>query len=223
MGFDFMNNITARANVLYSIMWTAQADVSGWRGIREPFVFKKGTSYHLPYGRPINCGKIIFSGAMTEKTVSIENFLSASADKNSIYYKERSGKFENNKLVKSSVFYAMDCSAFVSFCWGLPEIRKTRNIKQDDVSFLGKCCGDSINNIEPGDALNLTKKDITVSGKTPHVVLVTRVFDDMFEITEQAPPQLHRSICTKSELEKKYSEFSILRYKFRDTVPNFFE
>lgn len=223
IGVSAMNNITARANVLYSITWTSQDDVPGWHGRHEPHIFEKGRQYRLPYGRPLSRGKFIFSGVTTEKTVSVEDFLDAAADIDSVFYKQRSGKLEDGRLVKTSVFYALDCSAFVSFCWALPEIRKTYNIKRDDVSFLGKCTGESIALIEPGDALNLARKEIAGLGHHPHIVLVTGVGDGLFEITEQTPPQLTRRVFTKAELEKKYGGHSIFRYKFRDSVPAFFE
>ena len=97
------NNIVARANYLYGLTWTCQEDVSGWRGI---YTFSKGKTYRLPYGQPINTGAYIGYG------VTVEDFLTAAHAKGSVFYTSRSTYKSNGS---SSVYYAIDCSAFVSW------------------------------------------------------------------------------------------------------------
>ena len=103
------NNIVARADYMYGLTWTCQQTVSGWRG---NYTFTKGNTYHVPYGQPIDSGKYIGFG------VSIDDFLKAANTKGSVFYTTRSA-YGSAK----SVYYANDCSAFVSWCWGID--RKT--------------------------------------------------------------------------------------------------
>ena len=100
-------NIVARANYLYGLTWTCQETVSGWRG---NYTFSQGCTYRLPYGQPINSGAYIGYG------VSIDDFLTAANTKGSVFYTARSTYTDNST---SSVCYATDSSAFVSWCWGI--------------------------------------------------------------------------------------------------------
>lgn len=50
-----VDNITARADYLYNLTWTAQASISGWDGY-----FYYGNTYHLPYGQPYNNSGYIY-------------------------------------------------------------------------------------------------------------------------------------------------------------------
>ena len=195
------SNIVARANYLYDLTWTCQETVSGWRG---NYTFSKGSTYRLPYGQPIDAGSYI------GYEVSIEDFLAAAKTQGSIFYTSRSTYTGNSS---SSVYYATDCSAFVSWCWGID--RKTAYSLPQVSANIGAVTAQNITKLELGDALN--------SSEASHVVLVTGLAYSgstltKIEITEQTPPQLKRSSYTPAELASKYSSgYTILRYS--GTVP----
>lgn len=91
--------ITERADLLYSLSWTAKKQVAGWKGKK---IFQKGKLYHIPYGRLIHHGAYIGYG------VSIEEFLSATNSEDSIFYQKRSGKGtdpENPEINKRGIFF----------------------------------------------------------------------------------------------------------------------
>ena len=75
------NNIVARANYLYNATWVCQKTVSGWRG---NYTFTKGNTYHLPYGQPVS------AGAYIGYSVSVDAFLEAAANANSVFYTSKS-------------------------------------------------------------------------------------------------------------------------------------
>lgn len=195
-----VDNIIARADYWYSITWTAQRDVEGWR---NQSVYQQGQTYHLPYGQPINTGKYLYYG------IPVESLLEASRDPSSEFYTERSLNAANGNAY--SIFYATDCSSFCSYCWNLPERTTTYHWSGLPVQSLGKCTLANIAKIEPGDVLNKSAS---------HVVLVTRILDNgTYEITEQTVPEMKRSYYTAEELVKKYSAFTIYRYNYRNDVP----
>ena len=188
------NNIVARADYLYGITWKCQKTVYGWR---KNYVFNSGSTYRIPYGQPINSGYYIGFG------VSVDTFVSATKNASSVFYTSRSSYGSTN-----SVYYAMDCSAFVSWCWGIS--RKTTASIPQVSSNLGKATKANVSKLQLGDALN--------SSSVGHVVLVTGLTYSgstitQIEITEQTPPQLKRSYYTPASLGSKYgSSYSIQRY-----------
>jgi hypothetical protein len=69
-------NIVDRANYFFDTTWVCQKTVYGWR---DQFTYYEGETYHLPYGQPVNSGKFIGYGC------TLEDFLIAAADGDSIY------------------------------------------------------------------------------------------------------------------------------------------
>jgi len=202
------NVITMRADLLYSLSWTAKKGSDGnpkqkekdkfygWCGKNEvPFEFEKGKMYHIPYGRPAAQGEYIGYG------VSIPDFLEAANNVNSVFYQKRGKQEQKDNMIKTSTYYAMDCSTFVSLCWDLPERKKTTEWSELNVTDLGVCEPDKIKTIEPGDALNRAGH---------HIALVTRIENGIIEITEMTPPQMLRTYYTidKSSPINNYQCFS---------------
>ena len=190
-------NIADRADFFFNTTWVCQKDVNAWR---DEFVFQKGETYHLPYGQPVNSGQFIGYG------VELEDFLSAAADANSVFYARQS---EFNGW--TSVYYATDCAAFVAMCWGT--VRQDCSTLPYFSTYKGRPTEANIHSIlQLGDALDSTS--------VGHVVLVSDlIYDDngkliQIEITEQTPPQLKRTCFTPTELAAKYGEeFGIYRYE----------
>ncbi len=197
-----VDNIVARADYMYNTTWTAQTTVTGWKT-----TFYEGNTYHIPYGQPAQVGKYIGFG------VSVDSFLAATKDSSSIFYTSKSYWVdENGNRSPYSTYYASDCSAFVSYCWGVSRTT-TINWKYLNVTSLGSAGNSSnVSKIQPGDALNSTSEG--------HIVLITAVnADGTYEITEQTPPQMKRTTYTTSQICSKYSAYTIYRYNNRDNVP----
>lgn len=208
-----LSAITKRADALYAMKWTAQKNIKGWK---RKYSFEAGNTYHIPYGRPLNRGKYIGYG------VSTAEFLAAAADPDSIFYRKRSGKYKpDGKLTRTSTFYAMDCSTFVSLCWALPVRKTTVQWHTLDAENMGLCTGGMLSALEPGDALNCC------NGKQRHIVLVSRAGDNRIEITEMTPPQMKRTrydlteASQRNDFLKKYCGYTIYRYCSRDNVKPF--
>lgn len=194
-------NIVDWADYYYNTLWTCHADIAGWRG---RYTFYEGQSYHLPYGQPVVSGAYIGYG------IDLNEFLEATENSESEFYYLRSEYHD-----RYSTYYATDCSAFVSSCWGIS--RNTTYSIPDCASYLGMATYENLLKLlEPGDALN--------SATLRHVVLVTDLIYDepgnlyCIEITEQTPPQLSRSYYTPEELAQKYGrDYGIYRYE--NSVP----
>lgn len=172
------NNIVARANYLYDSTWVCQKTVAGWRG---QYYFYAGNTYRMPYGQPVHAGRYI------GYYVSVDDYLAATKNPNSVFYTSRS-----NCSGMDSVYYATDCSAFVSWCWGIP--RQTTATIHNYSTYIGMANVNNVYNLQLGDCLN--------SNYIGHVVLVTGLTYNsngvliQIEITEQTPPQLKRSYYT---------------------------
>ena len=204
-----IDNITARADYLYNIMWTCQKDVYGWR---DKTLFKSGEKHRIPYGQPVTNGKYVCWG------VSIDVFFNSTQDASSDFYSKRSNYAGNSGSY--STYYAMDCSAFLSYCWDLSARRTTSDIKNGiNVSrtYIGACNSSNVSKIEVGDALNRVSSN-------SHVVLISRIERNSngdiiaFEVTEQTPPEIKRSYYSPSELISNYGTYTIYRNNNRDNV-----
>jgi len=203
------DNIKARANYLYGITWTAQSTIKGWR---NNYAFNQGETHRIPYGQPVTQGKYIYWGT------TIDSFLNSTKNLNSEFYTTRS--YYSGNSGSYSTYYAMDCSAFVSYCWDLPNRTTTSGWSNLSVTSYGKCTTSNINKLQIGDALNLAGS---------HIVLVSNLEYSngnisKIEITEQTPPEIKRSYYTPSSLSSKYSNYTIYRYNKRDSVtapPNY--
>ena len=190
-------DIVDRADYLYDQVWVARETVEGWRGAR---IFEEGGTYHMPYAQPVEEGRYIGFG------VSVEDFLRSAAEAGSVFYGERSCYGDGD-----STYYGTDCSAFVSWCWGID--RHTTWSIPIVTTVLGMATEENVRGkLRLGDALN--------SRAAGHVVLVTGIAYDgegimeSVEITEQTPPQLTRSRYTPKELAEKYEgRYQICRYE----------
>ncbi len=189
------NNIKARANYLYDSTWVCQKTVAGWRG---QYYYYAGNTYRMPYGQPVHAGRYI------GYYVSVDDYLAATKNANSVFYNSRS-----NCSGMDSVYYATDCSAFVSWCWGIS--RQTTATIPSYSTYIGMANSANVYSLQLGDCLN--------SNYVGHVVLVTGLTYNssgtltQIEITEQTPPQLKRSYYTPAQLASKYgANYGIYRY-----------
>lgn len=197
-------NVVMRARQQAEIKWTPLSTVKGWRG---EYTFTAGTAYYgIPYGQPVN------QGYYTPYDATFSTFSSAVKNGSSLFYTSSSSYGS-----KTSTYYASDCSAFVSWAWGLGS-RQTTNTLNSRGTVISNWTTYSM---QVGDILNL-------SGS--HCVLVSDIRYDSkgavcsVEIMEQTPP-----ICkttrygdggTKSlsTLTSSYSSYTLVRHKNIDSV-----
>ena len=189
-------NIVSRADWLYDTTWTAQKDVTGWR-----YTFSKGGTYHIPYSQPVYTNGYIGYG------ISVDGFLSAADDINSKLYTDSS------TYNRTSTYYGMDCSSFVSLCWG---VNRQTTYSLPGISTKIGTLSSYIDSAQTGDALNYRDEN------EQHVILITGLtYTDGkvsgIEITEQTPPQIKRTNYTRAALLNRYGYYIIYRYK--GTVP----
>lgn len=184
-----VENIVARADYLYGIKWTPKKNIYTFEG----YTFTAGKSYRLPYGMPVTpMGFIGYD-------ISVDDFLNETKNANSKLYSNYS-YYSGMR----SPYYSMDCSTFVSWCWGLSK-RQTTDTLKNYADNLGACTTTNISKIKVGDALN---SETSVNG---HVRLVTGISDGKYEITEMTPDVLKRKTFTKSELVSYSVGYHILR------------
>lgn len=115
-----------------------QSNVSGWN---YNYTFYAGNTYRIPYGQPINSGYYIGYG------VSVDDFMNSANTYGSVYYNSRSTYGST-----SSVYYATDCSAFVSWCWGVD--RKTTYSIPQISTYMGMATASNAYSLQLGDCLN---------------------------------------------------------------------
>ena len=193
------DNIVQRADYAYNLTWTALKTVRGWQGNKK-YTFYQGEEHHIPYGQPYNSSGYFYYN------VSIDDYVAATKDVNSVFYTKSSSG------LAPSTYYSTDCSGFVSYCWDLPTRHTTSTMVMSAKSY-GLCNSYNVGNLQIGDALNRAGS---------HVVLVTDIINDngalSYEITEQTPPELKRTVLTQSSLISKYKTYTILRCNTIDSV-----
>lgn len=187
-----VENIVARADYLYSIKWTPAKTIYGYG---KNYTFKAGETYRLPYGMPVNTGTFI------GYNISIDNFIKETKNSSSKLYTSSSGwSGSSYSNAWYCPYYSMDCSTFVSWCWGLSSRQTTYGLENYG-TYIGACTKANVSKLKLGDALN----------SSGHVGLVTGISDGKYEVTEMTPPVLYRKKYTASELVAEWGSYSILR------------
>ena len=190
--------IVSKADYLYNLTWSSQANFNGYINSKGTVTkyYSKGGVYRIPYGMPVNNGVFIGYG------ITPEAFINAT--------RSSSNKFYTNRATYGSTncnYYAMDCSTFVSYCWGL-STRHTTNSLPSVSKSLGKVSNSTVDSIQVGDAIN----------KSDHVKLITDVVRDSngkvirIELTEETPPELKRTTISRDAFTSNNSSYTILRY-----------
>ncbi len=200
-----ISNIVARAYQQVDIAWTPLKQVKGYTGLNGKLTttYSKGTTYHgMPYGQLVDSGKYVPHDA------SFDTFLAAVNNKNSVFYKKRGSYGTRN-----STYYGNDCSAFVSYAYGLP--RMTTGMIDASSQFT-RVSKNSIYNAKVGDCFNKS---------TSHVELITGMLYDSsgklvtVEVCEQTPPKARKVRYSPSQVQSILdSGYVLLRYKGRDDV-----
>lgn len=145
-----VQNIVKRAKQMTQIKWTPLEDITGWGG---GVTYKARTTYiGLPYGQPVYASYVPWS-------TSLEGFAQAVNDSGSKMYTDYS------TYGKRAPYYSVDCSAFVSWAWGMDSRHTTSTIPNKSV----KISSNSYAAAQVGDCLCLAGS---------HVVLITDISYD---------------------------------------------
>ena len=202
-------NIVKRARQMTQIQWTPKKDIIGWGG---GLTYRAGVTYTgLPYGQPVNASYVPWS-------TSLEGFLAAVDNPNSLMYTSYSSYNQR------APYYSIDCSAFVSWAWGLSSRRTTATIPNSATAISTT----SYANAQVGDCLNKSND---------HVVLITDIdYDDSgniicIEISESTVVAATNYCCqvvrygeggsySLSYFTSKYfgAGYTLYRSKTRDSV-----
>lgn len=226
-----VSNIIKRARQMYEVTWTPKLDIIGFPGTGAETVFIEGIEYKgVPYGQPVHDGRYIGFGA------SIDEFVYAAADISSKMYTgigKNMWEYSQGKGdIKYSPYYSSDCSAFISYVWGLSEHYTTAMIADntlrrsekgyDDALF--QYVGSSVSDLRTGYALN--------KGSL-HIILVYDVLynkdGDMIQVTtlEETSPIMRLRVWGEGgnagsldDLQKKIDSapYDIIKYKYMDSV-----
>lgn len=202
-------NIVKRARQMTQIEWTPKGDILGWA---SGLTYRTGVTYKgLPYGQPVYADYVPWE-------TSLVGFLEAVNDPNSLMYTSYSS------YNKRAPYYSIDCSAFVSWAWGLGSRQTTSTI----ANYATAISTTSYEDAQVGDCLNLAGS---------HVVLITDIiYDDSgainsIEISESTVAASTNYCCqvvlygeggdfTLDYLVSKYfgGGYTLYRSKTRDSV-----
>lgn len=205
-----VRNMVRRAYQFTDIHWTPQKDIEGWKD-QESNRFLEGQTYTgIPYGQPHR------SGSYVPWETGFEEFIRQVDDPNSPMYTDRAF----SQLAQNpGPYYSCDCSAMVSWVWGLPQRETTVTLEQ-----YAEVIGTNLEDLQVGDCLNKPGK---------HVRLVTDITYNSegtmvgVEISEERQPSAKRfwyraSSTTRplTNLQTNYLDegYVILRSKTRDLV-----
>lgn len=224
-------NIIRRARQMYEIEWTALEDIKSYPGTGQELFFRKGVSYQgIPYGQPVHKGKYVgFDATLSE-------FAAAAADEGSEMYTtlgENTWYFtEGIGDIKYGPFYSSDCSAFLSYVWGLSGRYTTslfaeQTLKKSDSGYKNakfQYMGHKVSDLKVGYALNRGSS---------HIILIYDIVrdkhDNIVQVTtlEQTPPIMRLRVWgaggnagSLSDLQNKIENgpYEIIRYKNMDSV-----
>lgn len=199
-----VRNIVARARQNVDIRWSPVRNVNGFSDPEDPVtVYYAGKTINgIPYGQQVS------SGVWVPQSASFDSFLNAVRDAGSPLYTARG---RNGSM--DSTYYANDCSAMASYCYGISRITTWGFASS---SMFVNVPGNSIYNAEIGDCFNAAGA---------HIELITDMIYENgklvgVEVTEQTPPKARSIIYTPARVQALInSAYTLKRYVGRDSVP----
>ena len=206
------NAALARARLLTDCRWTPIRDVPTYTKEDGYCVLPAGEEVAgFPYAGSELCDKFI------GENVSIETFLSAVSNPDSVLYRPGRGSWGTGE-------YGIVCNGFVRYALGIPERVPTRiwngipGIRT--VAPKGEYSVDEMVLCDVLHAFN--------DGRN-HVAMITHLVRDeaghvtQVEVSEAARPCCKRRRFTPEEYYEKYKVFALQRYEYLDSVPPFDE
>ena len=134
-----VQNTVKRARQMTNIEWIPQKEIKGWWYSANGVKYTAGVKYTgLPYGQPL-------TGKYVPWSASLETFLAAVNDPSSVMYTKT-----GDNGAKSGPYYAIDCSAFVSWAWNMSRLKTCDGLRSTANSTK---IGSSYSLVEVGDAL----------------------------------------------------------------------
>ena len=204
-------NAIERAYSLTDIEWTPVADMPGVAKIDGEFTvitYEAGVTYRgIPY-----------SGTTATDTyvglnVSLESFLTALENKNSVLYTEN--LFSTNP--KSATYFGTVCSKFAQYVLDVPGSFNTNNVANipgmDTIAMPGKF---TVEDIQLGDVILHTVN---------HTSVCTDILYDadgkvaFIEVSEAVLPRLRRMLWSPEEFYEHFEGYRLCRYQYVSEVP----
>lgn len=183
-----------RADYILNFRWTAVDNVTGWG-----YTFTAGNSYTIPYSQPYNHGGYLFYN------ITLDYFEQQSKIASSNVYRHDN--------VGGGTYYGLDCSAFASFCLGVPTRCTTYTFESWANANSNGFYYKNYSTVAKGDLLN--------SNSVGHVLVVGNVNGDYISCYESTPQ--YRSgradICytTKTKAQWQTIGYYVLGYDYRGT------
>ncbi len=229
-----IDNIRARAQQLCDIEWTPlkNVPVHTYTPEEPDWYYEAGLTYHgIPYGQ------VPGEGFYVTFEATLDEFLAAVADPDSDFYTKRAA-YGNQR----SPWYAMDCSAYVSYCLGSPryptssigkltynawEATPEQLAKKEAFGWLADIPEDVPFDaeeydhfwemlVEPGDCLNIPGY---------HVALILDVERDKkgqllrVTVTETMEPVPDIYELELPDFARRFAGYELIRYNGKDDVP----
>ena len=204
-------NAIARAYQLTDVEWTPVADMPGIKKIDGEFTvitFEAGVTYRgIPYSG------VTATDTYVGLNVSLESFLTAMKNKNSVLYTEN--LFSTNP--KSATYFGTVCSKFAQYVLDIPGSYNTNNVANipgvDTIAMPGKY---TVDQIKLGDIILHTQD---------HTAVCTDILYDadgnvaFIEISEAVLPLVRRKLWSPEEFYEHFSGYRLCRYQYINDVP----
>ncbi len=204
-------NAIARAYALTDVEWTPKKDVPGVQKIDGAYTvvpFKAGVTYKgIPYSG------VIATDTYVGLNVSLESFLTALENENSVLYTEN--LYSTNP--KSATYFGTVCSKFAQYVLDVPGSFNTNNVANipgmETVAMPGEY---TLEQVKLGDVI----LDVVY-----HTAVCTDLLYDAqgnvayIEISEAVMPVVRRKLWTPEEFYAEFADYRLCRYAYLDSVP----
>ena len=204
-------NAIDRAYQLTDVEWTPQADMPGVNKINGEYTvitYKAGETYKgVPYSG------VIATDTYLGLNVSLESFLTALENTNSVLYTENL----HSTNPKSATYFGTVCSKFAQYVLDIPGSFNTNNIANipgvDTIAMPGKY---TVDDIKLGDIILHTQDHTTVCTDILYDASGNVAF---VEISEAVFPQVRRKLWSPEEFYSHFSSYRLCRYQYINDVP----
>lgn len=206
-----VQNAIDRAYLLTDVEWTPLLDVPGVKkvnGNNSVVPFKEGVTYKgIPYSGTI------YNDCYVGLNVSLESFLTALKNKNSVLYTEN--LFSTNP--KSASYFGTVCSKFVQYVLDVPGSYNTKNVANipgmETLALPGEY---TVDQIKLGDVVLHTTRHTTVCTDILYNADGTVAY---IEISEAVMTLLRRMLWSPAEFYEHFAEYRLCRYSYIENTP----
>lgn len=207
-----VQNVKDRAYLLTDVEWTPLENVPGVNIVDGKYTvvpFKEGVTYKgIPYSG------VTANDCYVGLNVSLETFLTALKNKNSVLYTEN--LFSTNK--KSATYFGTVCSKFAQYALDVPGSYNSQNMHNIPGMITIAMPGEyTLDQIKLGDV---------IVNPTVHTTICTDILYDTdgnvayIEISEATFPLVRRLLWSPEEFFKTFSSYRICRYENIDSTPS---